>query len=104
MERYGSAFGRPALPPGGVNGEGQALAEPESTDVNEFDGRAVPAQPDVIDQIVDLLAGEDGRKSFVIFDTNLGEDGHNQSGRADRQKRTGWPPGPDEWTWASNAS
>ena len=57
-----------------VNGQGEALAQAESADVDEFDGRAVAAQADVGEKIAHLLSGEDWRKGVVIFDPKLGED------------------------------
>ena len=40
-----------------VNGQGEAFGEPQSATIDELDGSAIPAQSDVSQQIVDLLAG-----------------------------------------------
>ena len=58
-----------------VDGQGQALAQAQAAGVDELDGRAIAAQADMGQQIMNLLAGEDGRQGIVIFGADLGEDG-----------------------------
>ena len=42
-----------------VDGEGQAFAEAQAADVDEFDGGAIAAQADSVYEIMNLLEGED---------------------------------------------
>ena len=58
-----------------VDGEAEALAEPEAAAIDELEWGAVTAQADVPEELTDLLAGEDGRKGVVIPGANSGEEG-----------------------------
>ena len=60
---------------GVVDGQSQAFAQAQAAHVNEFDRRAIAAQPDQAQESVDLLPSQDGRESVVILGADLGEDG-----------------------------
>lgn len=43
-----------------VDGEGQAFAEAQAADVDEFDGGAIAAQANAVNESLNLLESEDG--------------------------------------------
>jgi len=57
-----------------VNGQAQAFTQAQPAAVNKLEWSAIATQADVSEQVVDLLAGEHGRKGVVIFGANLGKD------------------------------
>lgn len=58
-----------------VDGQGQAFAQTQAAHVNEFDGGAVAAKANAGQQIMNLLAGQDGGQSVVILGADLPKDG-----------------------------
>ena len=57
-----------------VNGQTEAFAQAQAATVDEFEWGAVAAQAYVREQIVDLLAGQHGWETVMIFGADLGKD------------------------------
>ncbi len=58
-----------------VDGQPQALAQPQAATVDELERGAVAAEANMGQQIVHLLPGQDGGKGIVIFGADLRKDG-----------------------------
>ena len=57
-----------------VNGQIEALGESEPAAVDELDGGSVTTEPDVMEQVTDLLASKDRRELVVVLGLDLGKD------------------------------
>jgi len=56
-----------------VDGERQALREPQAAAIDELHGDAVAAQADVPEQSDDFPAGQDGGEAVIVLRTDLGK-------------------------------
>jgi len=57
-----------------VDGQREALREAQPAAVNELEGNAVAAQPDVMEQADDFRTGQHDRMGFLVLSADLGED------------------------------
>ncbi len=57
-----------------VDGQREALRKAQAATVNELEGNAVAAQPDVPEQADDIRTGQHDRLGFLVLGADLGED------------------------------
>lgn len=62
------------LAPDVVDGEGKTFGEAQTTAVDQLEGSTVSTEANVLEQLNDLIASEDGRKFIVVLGFDFRED------------------------------